>query len=51
MINFEGKELSLPVVLGEKGDSALLGLTTLDGFGLMVDPFKRTIYQSKLMLG
>lgn len=51
LINFQGKELPLPVVLGEKDDDALLGLTTLEGFGLMIDPFKRTIYHSKLMFG
>lgn len=50
-INFEGKELAIPVVLGRKGDSALLGITTLESFGLMIDPFKRRIYSSKLMLG
>lgn len=51
IIKFEGKELPLPVVLGEKDDDALLGVTTLEGFGLMIDPFKRKIYHSKLMLG
>lgn len=51
VINFEGKELPVPVVLGEKGDAALLGVTTLEGFGLMLDPFKRKLYHSTLMLG
>lgn len=50
-VKFEGKELAVPVVLGRKGDSALLGITTLESFGLMIDPFKRRIYSSKLMLG
>lgn len=50
-INYEGRELSVPVVLGEKDDDYLLGVTTLESFGLMIDPFKRKIYQSKLMLG
>ena len=50
-IVFEGKELAVPVVLGEKGDAALLGVTTLEGFGLMLDPFKRKLYHSTLMLG
>ena len=50
-INYEGRELSVAVVLGEKDDDSLLGITTLESFGLMVDPFKRKIYQSKLMLG
>lgn len=51
LINFEGRELPVPVVLGQKEDSALLGVTTLESFGLMLDPFKRKIYPSKLMLG
>ena len=50
-VNFEGRQLAVPVVLGKRGDSALLGITTLEGFGLMIDPFKRRIYSSKLMLG
>jgi hypothetical protein len=37
--------------LGEKEDNALLGVTTLESFGLMLDPFKQKIYHSKLMLG
>ncbi len=51
IIRFEGKELPVPVVLGEKDDSPLLGVTTLESFGLMIDPFKRKLYHSKLMLG
>ena len=42
LINFEGRELAVPVVLGEKGDSALLGVTTLESFG---------VGHSKLILG
>ncbi len=51
VIRFENKELPMPVILGEKDDDALLGVTTLEGFGLMLDPFKRKLYHSKLMLG
>ena len=50
VLDFEGRELAVPVVLGEKGDSKLLGITTLESFGMMIDPFKRKIYPSKLML-
>lgn len=50
MVNFEERELAVPVVLGEKDDDSLLGITTLESFGLMLDPFKRRIYKSKLML-
>jgi clan AA aspartic protease len=51
LVNYEDKELAVPVVLGEKGDDSLLGVTTLESFGLMLDPFKRKVYKSKLMLG
>ncbi len=51
VIRFEDRELPVPVVLGEKNDTGLLGVTTLESFGLMLDPFQRKIYKSKLMLG
>lgn len=51
VINYEGRELPVPVVLGEKDDDPLLGVTTLESFGLMLDPFKRKVYRSRLMLG
>lgn len=51
VIRFQNKELPVAVVLGQKGDAALLGVTTLETFGLMIDPFKRKLYHSKLMLG
>jgi len=31
------------VMFGEPGDSALLGCTTLEGFGLILDPFRREL--------
>ena len=50
LIRYQDKELPVAVVLGEDGDSALLGVTTLETFGLMLDPFKRKIYSTKLIL-
>lgn len=50
LVRYEDKELAVAVVIGKKGDSALLGVTTLEAFGLMLDPFNRKIYHSKLML-
>ena len=50
LVEFEGRQLPVTVVLGKKGDSALLGVTTLESFGLMLDPFQRRIYSAKLML-
>jgi aspartyl protease family protein len=31
------------VMFGEAGDSPLLGATTLEGFGLILDPFRREL--------
>ena len=32
-----------PMLLGEAGDDALLGAVTLNGLGLMLNPFNRTL--------
>lgn len=50
MVAVDGYEAPSPVVLGEKGDSALLGAITLENMGLLVDPFKRELRPMKLML-
>jgi len=39
-----------PVVLGEKGDSPLLGVVTLEEWGLMLNPFTRDLEPMRLML-
>ncbi len=49
-VEYSGDQIASPVVLGEKNDTALLGVLTLEGMGLMLDPFKRQIYKSKLFL-
>ncbi len=36
-------ERHTPVVLGEEGDVNLLGVVTLEIFGLILDPFKREL--------
>lgn len=51
MVGINGYEAPSTVVIGEKGDSALLGAVTLENMGLMVDPFKRKLRPMKLMLG
>lgn len=50
IVRLKGREMPAPVVIGEQNDSALLGVTTLESFGLMLDPFERKLYKSKLML-
>lgn len=39
------------VVLGEPGDEALLGVHTLEGFGLMVNPLTRELVPMRLRQG
>ncbi|MBI4137159.1 clan AA aspartic protease [Candidatus Roizmanbacteria bacterium] len=50
IVRYGNEEISSPVVLGKKGDSALLGVITLESFGLALDPFQRKLYKAKMML-
>lgn len=47
---FEGEGGAAPVVYGEEGDSALLGLTTLESLGLVLNPFTRTLHPMRMLL-
>jgi hypothetical protein len=38
------------VIFGEEGDSPLLGSTTLEGFGLILDPFRRELRPLPMVL-
>ena len=46
--NSEGGSAS--VIFGEKGDEPLLGATTLESLGLMLNPFKRELYPMRMLL-
>jgi clan AA aspartic protease len=39
-----------PVIFGEKGDQPLLGMTTLESLGLVLDPFKRELRPMRFLL-
>ena len=39
-----------PVIFGEKGDEPLLGATTLESLGLVLDPFKRRLLPMRMPL-
>ena len=39
-----------PVILGEPGDEALLGMVTLEILGLVLHPFKRTLEPMRMVL-
>lgn len=47
---FEGRKTASPVVLGKATDSPLLGVLTLEGLGLILDPFQRKLHPAKLVL-
>ena len=39
-----------PVILGEPGDEALLGVVTLEEMGLVLNPFRRSLQPARMML-
>lgn len=47
---FEGKGGPAPVVYGEEGDEALLGATTLESLGLVLNPFTRTLHPMRMLM-
>ena len=47
---FQGQGGAAPVIFGEKGDEPLLGATTLESIGLMLDPFKRRLIPMRMLL-
>ena len=50
MVEYQGKEVGTPVILGQRGDNALLGVLTLEGLGLVLDPLKRELRQAELRM-
>src|SRR5262245_6714 len=47
---FQRQRGPAPVIFGEKDDEPLLGATTLESFGLVLDPFKRRLIPMRMML-
>jgi len=43
-------EAHTPVILGEEGDEALLGVVTLEILGLVFNPFNRTLHPMRMLL-
>jgi len=48
LYEYEGTERAAPVLFGQKGDSMLLGVFTLEALGLSLDPLKRKLYKATL---
>ena len=49
-VTFPQGEAHTPVILGEKGDEALLGAVTLEILGLVLNPFDRTLHPMRMLL-
>ena len=47
---YGGRRGDSMVIVGEKGDDALLGASTIEGFGLVLDPFRRELRPMMLPL-
>ena len=47
---FEGEGGPAPVVYGEEGDEALLGATTLESLGLVLNPFTRSLHPMRMLM-
>jgi clan AA aspartic protease len=47
---FEGEGGPAPVIYGEEGDEPLLGATTLESIGLVLNPFTRTLHPMRMLL-
>src|SRR5687767_3435991 len=43
IFEYRGERTYAPVIFGEEGDAALMGATTLEGFGFVLDPFRREL--------
>jgi clan AA aspartic protease len=46
----DGHRGPAPVIFGEEGDEPLLGATTLESLGLVLDPFKRRLIPMRMVL-
>jgi len=47
---YNGEEGMAPVIFGEEGDEPLLGATTLESLGLVLNPFKRELFPMRMLL-
>ncbi|MCW3093852.1 MAG: hypothetical protein JWP81_4921 [Ferruginibacter sp.] len=47
---YEGEGGPAPVLYGEEGDEPLLGATTLESLGLVLNPFTRTLHPMRMLL-
>src|ERR1700712_2175960 len=48
--DYQGEGGPAPVVYGEEGDTPLLGATTLESIGLVLNPFSRTLHPMRMLM-
>jgi predicted aspartyl protease len=51
LFRFNGNEGASPVIFGQKDDSTLLGVVSLEAVGLILDPLKRELRPLPMVLG
>lgn len=47
---YQGKRGPSRIIIGETGDSALMGVVTLESMGFMLDPIRRELRPMKMLL-
>ena len=47
---YEGEGGPAPVVYGEDGDEPILGATTLESLGLVLNPFNRSLHPMRMLM-
>ncbi|MCP4756066.1 MAG: aspartyl protease [Proteobacteria bacterium] len=50
LVSFPQGEAHTPVIMGEEGDEALLGVVTLEILGLVLNPLNRTLQPMRMLL-
>ena len=48
--DFVGEGGPAPVIYGEEGDEPLLGATTLESLGLVLNPFTRSLHPMRMLM-
>jgi clan AA aspartic protease len=51
LFKLDGYQAASPVIFGEKGDSTLLGVVTLESLGFLLDPIRRELRPLPMVLG
>ena len=51
VFRLDGHQGASPVIFGQKGDSTLLGVVSLEALGLLLDPIRRELRPLPMLLG